>query len=190
MKNNMLKTRPILYVATLLLASMLSLPALGQMDDNYRPFQSWDNDNNEKLTVQEFMNGVTETNVFSTWDADDNGSLDKDELNSGIYKKWERSGENFRDKAEARANAWASYYSGTFDDWDLDGDGTITNAEYNEKIGKEKNLQLGEKMDRNKDGRIEEREFYATIFSMWDEENNGYLTEEEYNPDEFESWFL
>lgn len=190
MNKNFLNPKAAVYLALLLLSSLLTLPAIGQMNDNYRPFQSWDLDNNEKLTSEEYLKGVVETNVFTAWDDDDNGSLSKGELHSGIYKKWERSGENFKTKAQARSRAWARYYSGTFDDWDLDSNGTITNAEYNEKIGKDAPINFEKKMDINQDGRIEQKEFYATLFIMWDEDGNGYLSTKEYDPDEFESWFL
>ena len=178
------------YQAVFFFACLLATPAMAQMEDDYRPFRDWDTDNNYQLTRDEFYTGVSTYKIFPTWDEDDNGSLNKNELRSGIYKKWERSGENFKTGAQARAHTWARYYTGTFDDWDLDGDGTVTNAEYRQKIGKEKKFQLEEKMDVNKDGRIEEREFWATVFSMWDDDNSGYLTDEEYDPDEFESWFL
>lgn len=177
-------------VLAVLVLSCMALPASAQMDDNYRHFQSWDENNNERLTHQEFHEGISEINMFDAWDEDDSGYLNKDELQSGIYKKWERLGENFKDRAEARATVWTRYYAGTFDDWDLDGDGTITNEEYNQQVGRDKHLQIGQKMDANRDGRIDELEFYSTIFSMWDDDSNGYLTQDEFDPDEFESWFL
>lgn len=175
---------------TLCLFSFFVTPAFAQMDDNYRNFRDWDVNDNQQLSYSEFYDGASDIDVFKTWDDDDNGVLEEQELNSGIYKKWENAGEDFETRDEARVRTWARYYGGTFDDWDTNGDGTITNKEFGMQVGDEQRKNMADKMDINNDGRVGKEEFYTAIFKMWDENEDNAISEQEYNPDELASWFL
>lgn len=164
--------------------------AEAQQEQVERNFRRWDKNDNQQLSYDEFYSGINQIGIFGSWDRDNNLVLDKNELRTGIYKKWERDGENFETGKEARFRTWARFYAGTFDDWDTDGNGTVTQAEFSQRVGNKEREKLAQKFDMNKDELVKEKEFYSSIFDLWDDDRNGYLSEKEFSPEEFKGWFL
>ncbi|PRY10194.1 uncharacterized protein DUF4625 [Pontibacter ummariensis] len=58
-------------------------------------FTAWDTDSNGSLSQEEFMTGLSGTEMFSDFDADNNDMVNEQELTDGIFGLWDDDGDDF-----------------------------------------------------------------------------------------------
>ncbi|MDN5882362.1 MAG: hypothetical protein L0H37_08325, partial [Nitrosospira sp.] len=163
---------------------------------NTSTFESWDENNDGKITMDEFYGPTSDPGLYSSWDTngdglidhkewtfigwdydydvwdfDNNGYLDAHELYVGLYTVYDTNKDKKLDK-----NEWNDARYMEFTTWDENGDDKITKDEF---YGMASDWGVYPNWDDNHNGVIDSNEWSAIgwdyDFNKMDTDNNNYV---------------
>lgn len=142
---------------------------------------SWDLDEDDYVSREEFNTGMNEQGIFSDWETDEDEVFDEDEWTTTMYVAYDRN-----EDAEWNENEWELFSDtwdendewGTFDDWDINDDDIIDEEEWTEGIG-QNDMFAGWEADPNED--MFEEDFYNYTYNYYDASGDDLLDQDEMN---------
>lgn len=116
-------------------------------------FSEWDEDQDDRLSGEEFESNFSESDyyAFDDWDTNQDAALDENEFTRGIYNSWDTNMDDVLDE----------------DEWD--GDNFL---EMDDE-------QRFDAFDQNQDAVIDEDEYSIGMFDAYDMNDDDYLDEDE-----------
>lgn len=107
-------------------------------DPDYAAYETWDADQDEMLSQDEFLNTYRDAGYYEGWDTDGDGFVEVAEWETGVssyypvydydaygdFSAWDINQDEVLDEDE--------FLTGTYTLWDTDQDGNIEAVEYNE----------------------------------------------------------
>ena len=102
--------------------------ALGSTSVFADSFDSWDANDDDQVTTDEFYGSVGDLGTYSDWDTNDDGLIGEDEWNSlgwdYDYDTWDADNNNYLDSGE--------FYDGVYDTYDADNNNYWDSQEYDD----------------------------------------------------------
>lgn len=148
-------------------------------------YSTWDLNDDEALTVEEFVKGFKERAPFDKWDSNGNGELSEKEITNGVYGKYDRNTDDQLAGPEYRAyqrdfgarGFWGrTGYAQDSNGWDVDGDGILLRNEFVDGFAPERTMA---QWDTDNSDSLSEEEFARGVFRMYDENSDGVIDEPE-----------
>ena len=171
-----------------LIATGLSIAALGASAATPNQISDWDSDGNGSISQSEWGNQCTQSDLFDNWDTDNDGLIDDDEYATGLFRHWDENDNGVLEESEWRKanDNWFGEYDAEFSAWDSDGDGFLEYREFDTGLGK---TAYYSDWDANNTLFIEREEFCSSLFAQADANDDDRIEVGDFD-DETAVWYV